>query len=250
MAGAPLKAHADDALIYEARFNEPGDLDFQNGASLGADRSGVSGKPGDKAYSAEVAEGVEFPEGTAGPMGVMTEEPLTVPDPYEEMTVTCWYKAHRTIQGAANLFSALGGLLIWDENVGQWVLRIRATVVNDPTTTYWFYSGNHPPLIKWGEPGEWIFFAATWRREGSRVAFYQGDKHSGVVLAKEQTREESGPIEMKRPSRNVIGNDWVKRNRSFNGRIDNLRFYSKALDQETLEKLRKADLNNEPAPLH
>jgi hypothetical protein len=53
------------------------------------------------------------------------------------------------------------------------------------------------------------------------------------------------PAAMKR----VIGNDPNKGERAFNGSVDDLRVFSKALGSGDLEKIRQADLKNLPPSL-
>ena len=78
--------------------------------------------------------------------------------------------------------------------------------------------------------------------------FYQGDKTSDVQMAREMTRnEEVEPLTFEYTPQNVIGNDRRTTERAFNGEIDNVRFFPKALAPAAIEKIRQADLKNEAA---
>ena len=226
--------------IFEQRFNEAVDIEFKGGGDLGPNGSGVSGKPEDKAYSADAASS---PNAMAVVSSASTEDDLN------ELTITAWYRPQVELPGATTLFNAFGTLLNWDDTKKEWVWRVGAKPVDAKTSSYWFFSGRGK-LGAWTNPGDWAFIALVWQREGSRATFYQGGNTSDTVLAREMTRkEEVEPLSFGSPTRYTIGNDATKTDRMFNGEIDNVRVFRKALDLEAVEKIRQADANNAPVQI-
>ena len=79
-AGSPALALSP---IFEARFNDTTGVELQGGATLGADGSGVSGKSGDKAYSADTSSAPKAAALVAG-----DQDPISG---LGRLTVTAWY---------------------------------------------------------------------------------------------------------------------------------------------------------------
>ncbi|MGC3990868.1 MAG: hypothetical protein QM796_14560 [Chthoniobacteraceae bacterium] len=232
-----LSPWACGQAFYEQRFNDPGQVEFKDGAGQGPDGSGVSGKPEDKAYSVDTS---------SSPKALAVIPPLQAPKGGDELTVTAWYKPRGDV---STLYSAYGSVLIWDQSKSQWIWRVEAKLSDPQSKMYWFYSGK-PPLSNWVPSGQWTFVALVWDRAAGKATFYQGNKTSEVVLAREMTRNEKvEPLDFSRYPRNVIGNDRTSTDRAFDGEIDNVRFFSGALHLEAIEKIRKADVNNEPVNL-
>jgi len=228
--------------LYEQRFNDDSEIQFLKGAETGPAGSGVSGKADDKAYTADTA---------SAPNAVAVIPPLRNSSEADELTVTAWYKPRAEIGGATNLFNAFGTSLMWDSKSQGWVWRIE-TAIEEATpnsSPYWFGSGKSPQS-DWGLTDDWTFIALVWKRDGSWVGFYQGDKNSPASLSREITRAgEVQPLKIDGNASFTIGNDKNKPERVFNGEIDNLRFFTKALDEASLEKIRQADLKNEAIQL-
>jgi hypothetical protein len=142
---------------------------------------------------------------------------------------------------------AVGTTLIWEQEAGEWVLRIDTKPADDPNPSrYWFHSGNKPPLGTWATPDQWTFLAAVWKKADNKVTFYQGSSSAAAVLARESTRSETvAPLNERADSPRTIGNRvGAILDRPFDGSIDDVRFYPKALDAATIEKIRQADLQN------
>jgi hypothetical protein len=241
-SASPAPAVPSGVPIWSENFNaESTQLDLQNGASLGADASGVSGKAGDRAYVA--APDLKVAQG--GPVALL-RKPIPVQG-LDEITVTLWYKPGAEQLPNASLFDAASLLLIGDKPE-EWTLRVGAKV--EAGKQYWFYSGKTNPT--WRQPNEWTFLALTWTRNPSAAAFYQGHKTEEVkeVRRKSQAIAPTAGLQ-ERASRDrmpdTIGNTAnSKYDRAFSGSIDNMRFWGKALDAATLEQIRRADLNNAP----
>jgi hypothetical protein len=231
--------------IFEATFNKSDDLDLQYGAQIGADGSGVSGKPGDKSY---VADSSTLAAGAKGPSAEFTGS-FTPAQNLDELTVTAWYKPRAGINHSTTLFEAVGTSLLWDEK-GFWVWRIGTKAPSDTKWFYWFPAKGNPPLGSWNPSGQWTFFAAVWKREDKKVTFYQGGSSAPTAMASELIRQEAAdPLSENPKYKRIIGNGMIAtKDRQFDGNIDDLRFYSKALDLAAIEKIRQADLKNEPAP--
>jgi hypothetical protein len=230
---ASIAASALGQAFYEQRFNDSGTLELKDGAALGEGGSGVSSKPEDKAYSVDVASAPK-----ASAVIRSGAESATA----EELTITAWYKPRAELAGPVTLFNAFSTLLIWEPPKKEWTWRVGAKPVDPNMKNYWFYSGK-PPLTEWAATGEWTFIAMVWKKTG-QGRFYQGSKTSSVVPAGEMSRGEAEPIMLGAEAVGTIGNDPNKKDRAFNGEIDNLRVFAKALDDAALEKLRQADLAN------
>jgi hypothetical protein len=231
--------------VLETRFNNSDNLDLQNGAVLGAAASGVSGQTDDKCYSAEAPN---WPAGSKGP--AVVPGPGTPVAGATELTVTAWYKPRAALQNDTMLFSACGTGLIWDEKTNQWTLRIEAVPTDAGHKMYWFASGNDPKSGYWVNPGEWTFIAMVWSSSGKSVVFYRGGRTAESAPVRTSTRPETVlPFSEKPDSKRIIGNRGREMDRPFNGEIDDVRFFTKALDAGTVEKIRQADLKNQDITL-
>lgn len=235
----PLAASAQE--IYQQRFNDES-IEMLDGAKLGPDASGVSGKPGDRAYSADTSVSRKA-------VAVIPAAGLPEGNEIDELTVTAWYKpAANDEEDATTLFSALGSVLIWDATKKHWVWRIETDKTDGSPGPYWFYLSS-PPLGEWMKPGAWTFIALVWKRDQGLVRFYQGDPSAAPVLGREITRpEQVAPLKIEGKRKNTIGNDRLKTERAFGGEIDNVRFFGNALDDDQLSVIFRADVANESAP--
>ena len=234
-----------DSLIYETRFNKADTLSLEGGASLGAPGSGVSGKASDRAYDGNATN---LAPGAAGPAAVVTSD-LVPLDGIDELTITAWYKPRAEQNPPAILYNGFGATLLW-EKTNTWTLRLAAKVLNSDKQMYWFSSGGKPPLGSWMNLHEWTFIAIVWKKADNTAVFYQGDAHTTLTEAAKVKRTDviESIKEGANPKR-AIGNDWAKRDRAFNGGIDDVRFYSKALSSDTLDLIRQADLKDVPIML-
>jgi len=234
------RLNSEDFLIYSQSFNKLTKfIEIKNGAQLGTNGSGVSGKPSDKAYIAKVNNTSESEQ---GPVGIIKQD-INV-EALEEITLTLWYQAENIQIDAATILDAASLVLIRDNN--GWTLRISA---DTDQKMYWFKTGKNAPYHDWLEPKQWIFIACAWSMKKNEVIFYQGTKDNPVKIAKVSTRndEVKGLIQRKNKEKfpDAIGNTFnAKYNRPFNGFIDNVKIFSKALDQNLIEQIRQDDINN------
>ncbi len=227
--------------LYQQRFNEE-DILLLDGAQLGPDGSGASGKPGDKAYTAGG-------EATPKAIAVIPSNAVPARTNVEELTVTAWYKPAAGQTDAATLFSALGSVLIWDNAKKHWVWRIEAAKIDGSTSPYWFYLSD-PPSGEWMKLGDWTFIALAWNKNAGTVRFYQGGSSAEPVSGRELTRKDQvEPLAFDNNRKHTIGNDRLKTERAFGGEIDNVRFYDKALGDDAIAAIYKADLANEAPKL-
>ncbi|MEI6492330.1 MAG: LamG-like jellyroll fold domain-containing protein [Verrucomicrobiota bacterium] len=238
LAFCGMLAAVSAETLYEQRFNDDTDIQFLKGAEAGPAGSGVSGKAADKAYTADT---------NSAPNAVAVISPTHNTMEADELTVTAWYKPRADIAGGTTLFCAFGTVLMWDGNSHGWIWRVETSIAEPGVnqSPYWFGTGKSPQS-DWGISGDWTFIALVWKRDGSWVGFYQGDKNSPASLVRETTRAgEVLPLKIEGNTNFTIGNDKNKADRVFNGEIDNVRFFTKALDADAIEKIRGADLKNE-----
>jgi hypothetical protein len=209
-----------------------------DGAELGPDGSGVSEKPGDRAYSAQ-----KF----SSPNALASFESKDHPDTLEELTITAWYKWGGEDGGLGLLWNGFGVWLAMHGNMGDWSLRLRTAPVDPTVDLKQFYSyPTRKPQAGWSPPGEWVFIAMTWKAAIGEVEFFRGSKSEDVIFVVASQRPESIPISIVKQNIGYIGNQQPRVERAFDGQIDNVRFFSKALDLNSLKKIREADLKSQP----
>lgn len=228
--------------LLQERFNDTSSLEYLNGAEQGPDKSGVSGKAGDKAYSAKV----DVPDPTQPQPGAVLLNSSLFSDDLRQFTVTVWYKANREIQDPDSLLHLGGFYLLWDK-VRGWTMRLGVPPGGEPFSS-WFNAGIKGPLLSSNAEGEWIFYAISWDLDAKTCVIYQGTANDSSEVFREQTGfEVPGPV--KGAATNAIGNNFDPKgntvgNRPFSGDIDNIRIYDKALDQSAIEAIRAADVAN------
>ena len=230
-----------DSLLFSETFNEAdGKVELKNGAKLGDEGSGVSGLSADKCY---VADSVATSE---GPVGVI-RAPFSVQG-LEELTIAVWYRPAEQQANGASLFNLAQVYLLREKNK-TWTARVGASEV-PKEKRYWFNSGSKGAHQNWLAPGEWVFLALVWKKAGNKVCYFQGTKSSEVKPGDCPTLDfPVGGLRAPGRSPDVIGNsNGTKCDRPFNGSIDNLRVYSKALDAAALEQIHNADVKNETPP--
>lgn len=211
--------------------------DFQ---SPGADGSGVSGRPGDRAWdaSANTSQGNATPANNAA---------LTTPAPNLDLnqltgfTIAFWFKTEQSLNGDS------ATRLVYKANTsagevaqgftlrslsGRLELRIRAAGSANVSiiSSLDFGSGSG-----YNKVNSWIFVAFTW--DGSTIQYYCGGPDYSLVLA--GSGPFSGPI-VNNIGNLVIGNAGSF-NRGLDGWVDNFRFYDGALTKAELEALRLSD---------
>jgi hypothetical protein len=163
----------------------------------------------------------------------------------KEATVTIWYKAQATQIPAVTLFS-MGSLSLLpprDDINGGWTLRVDAEKPKEKQ--YWFNSGNTGPYLPYSTPDQWQFLAVAWNQSTNEVSFYQGTSTQAVKLAKTVKNDAAtGGLIQYNKGADVIGSNTGKYARSFNGSIDNARYFDKVLDAAAIESIRQRDLIN------
>ncbi len=238
-------ATAFDAPVFEQKFNEQGNVEFVNGAQLGAAGSGVSGKQDDKAYSAPAVEASDAMQ----PAGVVASPQL--PASLDEVTVALWYKTAKPPVDATTLLNAGGVYLLWQgDQRGAWNMRLEMPV--EKKLRAWFNPGKPGSITGWTAEGQWIFYALTWKRSSGEVVVYQGTAGDSVA---EQRRWQSSEAVLSLDNTlypgvpGVIGNSYDAKTkkpgvRAFAGDIDNVRIYGSALEADDIEKIRSTDVAN------
>jgi hypothetical protein len=238
---------AVDTPIIEQRFNDHGNMELVNGAQLGKPGSGVSGQQDDRAYAA-----TGFDLGDALQPAAVLED-MTPSDDLEEITVTVWYKIGAPPVNATSLVNLRGVYLLWQgEATGGWTMRLDMSDKEDMRS--WFNPNKPASILAWNAEDQWIFYAFTWDRSAGEATVYQGTPQDAVV---EQRRWATS--EVFSPSNNTlylrapvaIGNNVNRRSkkpgmRAFDGHIDNVRVFGRALSVEDLEQVRAADATNRP----
>jgi hypothetical protein len=228
--------------ILQERFNDTSSLEYLNGAEQGPDKSGVSGKAGDKAYSAKV----DVPDPSQPQPGAMLLDSSLLSNDLRQFTVTLWYKTNREVQDPDSLLHLGGFYLLWDK-VRGWTMRLELPPGGEPFSS-WFNAGIKGPLLASNAEGEWIFYAISWDLDARTCVIYQGTTSESVEVFRDQTNfEVPGPV--KAAATNAIGNNFDSKGntvgtRPFSGGIDNIRIYDKALDHSAIEAIRTADLAN------
>jgi len=221
--------------LAELRLNDTTGLHFKNGASLGTDQSGASGKTGDKSYSIDTASNPSALCFIPGPTDTVTAD---------ELSVTAWYKPRSLSQrDVCNLFNGFASSLFWDTKGNQWIWRIASKDPSNPKSLICYGSGSSPDLLS---PGKWTFIAMVWKRGENTARFYLGPPGKAPVESHTATLKGTiDPAIEPHPSR-TLGNDERKPDRCFNGEIDDVRFFTKALDPADIATIYKADLQNMP----
>ncbi|MGC3990200.1 MAG: LamG domain-containing protein [Chthoniobacteraceae bacterium] len=235
-------AHAESPF-YENRLNDESGLELKNGAAIGPAGSGVSGKPDDKAY---VANASSVPDGQPGPVAVIKNGALT-PFTSDEVTVTLWYKPNSEFKDATSILNAFCGLLIWSAKEDQWNMRLDAAN-STPESKFatWMLAGKNDT---WKATGQWTFVAFVWKADHT-WEYYLGTSTQPATSFHKGKRDSVGPITERAPKARTLGNtNNSKADRALDGSLDDVRVYSKALSASDLEKIRKADLDNDAPSL-
>jgi len=228
-------------LMFEERFNTPPlQLEYLNGSKIAADSSGVSGKLGDSAYLSGV---VSQAEKTPGPVAriLKKEEEQSL----KEITLTMWFNGIGMQSDVATLLGYFGIVLINDKT-----FTVRLEAEREPQTQgNWVTVGRKGPLGEWIQPGQWNFFAFTWKFATQTAVIYQGTP-SGFQVVSTRTTNVTGPIQVKPKLFGGIGNSKTDESgkqaqRPFSGYIDDVRIFSKALDENSIKAIYQADLKNE-----
>src|SRR5207244_2145781 len=101
--------------------------------------------------------------------------------------------------------------------------------------------------LPYSQPDQWQFFAAVWKGASNEVRFCQATSTQAVKLGTVAMNDvATGGLVKGQNTRwnETVGNSQQKYHRPFNGSIDNVRYYSTALDENVLESIRQADLKN------
>lgn len=235
--------------LFNEPFNAPsGRVSLKNGAKLAGAGSGVSGRSSDRAYTAKVSNASQPKD---GPEAIVTR-PIAVQG-LNQITVTFWYKPSGPQVKDVTLLDT-ASLVVMGDIPGEWTIRVGAKV-KDKKQMYWFHSGKKVPYGAWIQPNQWVFVTVVWDRAGNQVSSFQGTKSRPVKLARRDKRPDrdkplGGLVQRAKIAQKpaTIGNTSGGKYRPFNGSIDNVHIYSKALNLGALEKIRQADLKNQNPP--
>lgn len=233
------------APLYEETFNTPhGRLELRHGAALGGPGTGVSGKPGDRAYIGAPRSSEQEPN---GPAAVATS-PIA-PDPLSAFTATFWYYLEENGPELQVPLNTAGFLILFNERG----LEVRVEQSSTQPKLLSFHPGNAGPLAGWRDTGRWIFAAISWNQATNTVGIHQGLPDKAVAFMRELSRDVAAKPTLPRLdlARNpeTIGNTHMRFDRPLTGRLDNLRVFDRVLDRAELERLRQADIaNTAPKP--
>ena len=259
MLAAGAVSFAAEKPLLEYLFNETGvnaassgtvnaPLEFRSrsGNRLadlhGDEGSGVSGKPGDRAFNNTDAD-------MGGGGGVAkTEDNVDDIDGLVSFTYCGWFKTAGDVSFVGSL-ARLGK--DYDENKGWQFLGNNGdgVLVYVDTGSRVFAGGKPTDLSVLAQTEKWVFFAVTYdgTKSGNNVKIYAGDQKKPVALAGTQTINSS--TSDKNGVALAVGNE-INRSRAFSGFLDNIRLYGTktsrdntgALTVEQLEAIRAGDL--------
>ncbi|MDF3058962.1 MAG: hypothetical protein K0R17_3177 [Rariglobus sp.] len=228
--------------IFEANFNGPGKgIELVNGAVLGAPGSGVSGKSDDRAY---VGTPASTEQERNGPVAV-ARKPIA-PNALSVFTCTFWYYLDETGPVLQVPLSTAGILFLMHDKGFE--LRIE----NQPEVprAYVFTPGLSGPCAGWRDRKQWIFAAFSWEQKTNTLIVFQGTPKQPVAYMRDMTGPMPANASMPREDLGrdpeTIGNTSRTLDRPLAGKMDNVRFYDRVLEQRELEIIRKADLANQP----
>lgn len=233
-------AHSGQAIVpvFEETFDQENDkIRYVNGAGRGAPSTGVSGKVADRAY---ISTPKTTEQDTQSPAGYATK--AFAPSPMEAFTVTFWYLLEeQTPELQVPLSFGSGTILLhrhgFEVRVGQ-----------SSGKDLQFVPGVKGPILDWTTAGRWILTAITWEQATNTMTFHQGTHDQVVTFMRDMKRPL--PAEPATPRKNldrvpeVIGNMHARGDRPLAGRLDNIRIYNRALNQQEIESIRFADTAN------
>lgn len=199
--------------------------------------TGVSGKLEDRAYISVPKTTEQDPQSPAGyATTVFASEPM------EAFTITFWYLLEdQTPELQVPMSFASCTVLLHRHG---FEVRVGQSVGKDLQ----FVPGVKGPLLDWTTAGRWIFAAISWEQATNIMIFNQGT-HDQVVTFMRDMKKESA-AEAATPRRNldrapeVIGNMHARGDRPIAGRLDNIRIFKRALNQQEIESIRVADTEN------
>ncbi len=189
-----------------------------------ADRLGVSGKAGDRAFDNSDAVAMGGAGGRAGTLSVRS-------GPLPAFTIAGWFKTAST--------EPIGGsvtLLVWQDADSQVIVgspkpgKLQLQVNQRAAVTAESYTATE----------KWVFFAVTYDSSlaGKQAKFYVGDKDTPVSLVSEVNLAGGVPDIESVPSLGAMG----AYKQAFDGLLDNFYMDSAALDMEAVEALRREAL--------
>lgn len=192
-------------------------------AKIGADNSGASGKPGDRAYDNSAAAGIESD-------GIFKLPDVPAVRGLGQMTVALWYRyKDGKLPGEGERLADFGGNWIFFSDAPA---RLAAQV---PTGGL----GQSAPDGSYPNGG-WVFAAFSFDEASGTVRYFRGTPEEPVV---EVVARKSFTEPMKSDATRLqFGNNYDL-NRAFAGWLDAIKVFDTALDDAQLEKIRQADLD-------
>lgn len=230
------------APLYEENFNTPhGRIELGGGAKLGGPATGVSGNAGDLAYIGVPRSSEQEPDGPVA----LAVSPIA-PDPLSAFTVTFWYFLDENGPTLQVPIATAGFMLLLQERG----LELRIEQSNTQPKQQAFTPGATGPLAGWRDTGRWIFVAVSWDQAKNTVSIHQGLPDKPVAFMRDMTRDVAGKPTLPRLDLarvpETIGNTHIRHDRPLSGRMDNVRVFDRVLDKAELERIRQADIVNQP----
>lgn len=235
--GLGVGSSASAALITQYTFDEASGSYANSGTATtvgtingnglhGADGSGVSGQPGDRAYN-NIPSGSRVDFGnTPGATGGNTA-----------MTITFWYKAadaSAVITAGSRVLNSDGAIIYGgDTNTGGFRIQLNPT----PPDTNVIYSSNaQTEGSGYLQDDTWVFAAIAW--DGSTVNFYSGTDSSSLV-SQGSVATFAGKTTNEFVNTSSIGNrGGAQFNRQLDVLFDDFRIYDEGLNAAQLEAVR------------
>ena len=244
LASPILEFRFDEGTQSEPSTGTDGSaLEFRSGDRKetdlhGPDASGVSGKPGDRAFDNSASPSMG--EGDPGGLALLKNPPLAG---LKSFTVTGWFrtKGDNDIENKARLCEATTGnegiMLYAGTDPGTLVLQVNRSTASSPSGAY----AGHDT---------WIFFAVSFdgTSDSGNAAFYIGSPKDPVTSLSVATMK-SGAVEPC-PSPMFLGNSGGFE-RTFRGLLDDVRLFgsqenaSGALTEAEIETVRKRALQRQ-----
>ena len=218
--------------------------------------SGVSGKKSDRAWDATrntVAGAEKDDDGKYNNSLVQITDRIKEMDEIKAFTAVIWYTSEQQPDSAVRYFGKANSSTT-TKMVRGFIVRSYAPksmggksaielMIGDGSAPQQFVSDYFPKgkgYNIWGPENEWVFMAITW--DGSIIKFYSGNTKEPVTPA--GARRYSGKLEAETKAPLVLANTTAK-NRGLDGKIDNFRFYDRALSMDQLEELRQKDVKGD-----
>lgn len=216
--------------------------------TIGADGSGVSGLPGDRAFNNSAATAMGGTINGSGGRGTHAADFEAV-DGLLKFTIAGWFKTDSTIAIGANA-------VLFDNRTGISGVRVHGDP-NIPGNLVLAVDNGSNSSTGFGATQAWVNFAVTYDgtilQPGPNVFFYAGGINSALTLVGSGTNTNgSGNDPASNDSNALSIGSRVLFGTSdadpFDGLIDNIRIWSEIVPVATLETLRQTDAGVSTVP--